>query len=171
MCSRPAIDAASVRIELKPRLPWYGIFALLLFALFMLSFAAWLFFCVESVASALWVSWVALIMGVAMVGTLLYLPCGRKYLLMSRGGGETLYILLFLGYSCARSFSTRQLHVEVRRSEREESGETPKVTVSFEVHISSLGTSQKLAEFPREEQALSLCKQIESQRAVLFGNE
>ena len=97
MCSRPAIDAASVRIELKPRLPWYGIFALLLFALFMLSFAAWLFFCVESVASALWVSWVALIMGVAMVGTLLYLPCGRKYLLMSRE--ETLYILLFLGYS------------------------------------------------------------------------
>lgn len=91
MCSRPAIDAASVRIELKPRLPWYGIFALLLFALFMLSFAAWLFFCVESVASALWVSWVALIMGVAMVGTLLYLPCGRKYLLMSRGGRRCTY--------------------------------------------------------------------------------
>ncbi|MDO5463663.1 MAG: hypothetical protein Q4F40_01890 [Akkermansia sp.] len=169
MCSRPAIDAASVRIELKPRLPWYGIFALLLFALFMLSFAAWLFFGGESAASALWVPCVALVMGVAMVGTLLYLLCGRKYLLMSRE--ETLYILRFLGYSCARSFSTRQLHVEVRRSEWEESGENPKVTVSFEVHLSSLGTSLKLAEFPREEQALSLCKQIESQRAVLLGNE
>lgn len=169
MCSRPATDDTAVRVELKSRLPWYGLLALLLFALFMLALAAWLFFRAEPPASALWVPGIALIMGLAMVGTLLYLLCGRKYLLMSRE--ETLYILRFLGYSCARSFSTRQLHVEVRRSEWEESGENPKVTVSFEVHLSSLGTSQKLAEFPREEQAQSLCNQIESQRAVLLGNE
>lgn len=170
MCSRPAIDAAAVRIELKPRLPWYGMLALLLFALFMLSFAAWLFFCVESAASALWVSWVALIMGVAMVGTLLYLLCGRKYLLMSRE--ETLYILHFLAYSGTRSLSTRYLHVEVRRSEWEWGGkadELSKLSVSFEVHLSSLGSSLKIAEFPKEEQALGLCKQIESQRDVLMG--
>lgn len=169
MCSKPVIDDAVVRIELKSRLPWYGMLALLLFALFMLAVAAWLFFSVESAASALWVSCIALIMGLSMIGTLLYLQVGQRYLLMS--SEETLYKLQFLGYSSTRSFSTRHLHIEVRRCEWEESGENPKVTVSFVVLLTSLGTSQKLAEFPREEHASYLCQQIEYQRDVLLGNK
>lgn len=67
MCSRPATDDTAVRVELKPRLPWYGLLALLLFALFLLALAAWLFFRAEPPASALWVPGIALIMGLAMV--------------------------------------------------------------------------------------------------------
>ena len=167
MCSRPATDDTAVRVELKPRLSWYGLLALLLFALFMLALAAWLFFRAEPPASALWVPGIALIMGLAMVGTLLYLQCGQKYLLMSRE--ETLYNLRFLGYSSPRSFSTRHLCVDVRRSEWEYSGDDKRGLVSFEVYLSSLGEELKIAEFPKEEQALKLCRLIESQRDGLLS--
>ena len=167
MCSRPVTDDAAVRVELKPRLPWYGLLALLLFALFMLVLAAWLFFCAEPPASALWLPCIALIMGLVMVGTLLYLQCGRKFLLMSRE--ETLYNLRFLAYSSTRSFSTSHLRVDVRRSEWEYSGDDKRVCVSYEVYLSSLGDELKIAEFPKKNQALSLCRQIESERDGLIS--